>query len=238
MAEPFEVLIEVQRHDTTLDQLRHRLDTLPERAALAELAERRTRLDRTAGDVQAQVDELAGRQRKLEDHIAATAKRRHEIEQRMQSGAISASRDLQAMDHEVNQLSDRQSHLEEDELVLLEEQEPLDSLLGELRAELASLSVEADRLATAIAGAEAELEESISAEEDQRKELAVALPEELARRYEVLRSRLGGVGAARLVGDRCDGCHLTLPSVEVERIRHLPPEEFATCTQCDRILVH
>jgi predicted nucleic acid-binding Zn-ribbon protein len=238
MAELFEVLIEVQQHDTTLDQLRHRRDTLPERSALAELVERRSRLDRTAGDVQGQVDELAGRQRKLEEHIAATAKRRHEIEQRMRSGSISASRDLQAMDHEVNQLSDRQSHLEEDELVLLEEQEPLDSLLGELRSELDSLSVEADRLTTAIAGAEAELAESISAEEAQRKELASSLPEELSRRYEVLRSRLGGVGAARLVGDRCDGCHLTLPSVEVERIRHLPPEEFATCTQCDRILVH
>ena len=63
-------------------------------------------------------------------------------------------------------------------------------------------------------------------------------PSELAQRYEVLRSRLGGVGAARLVGDRCDGCHLTLSSVEVERIRRLPPEEFATCAQCDRILVH
>jgi hypothetical protein len=24
----------------------------------------------------------------------------------------------------------------------------------------------------------------------------------------------------------------------VERIRHLPPDEFATCDQCDRILVH
>ena len=35
-------------------------------------------------------------------------------------------------------------------------------------------------------------------------------------------AHLGGVGAARLVGDRCDGCHLTLPSVEVERIHHLP----------------
>ena len=64
------------------------------------------------------------------------------------------------------------------------------------------------------------------------------LPEELAQRYEGLRSRLGGVGAARLVGDRCDGCHLTLPSVEVERIRQLPPDTFATCPQCDRILVH
>jgi hypothetical protein len=46
------------------------------------------------------------------------------------------------------------------------------------------------------------------------------------------------VGAARLVGDRCDGCHLTLPSVEVERIRHLSADQFAICTQCDRILVH
>src|SRR5580704_13789045 len=191
MAQPFEVLMEVQKHDTTLDQLRHRRDTLPERAALVELAERRARLERTAADVQAQVDELAGRQRKLEDHIAATAKRRHEIEQRMRSGAISASRDLQALDHEVNQLFERQSHLEEDELVLLEEQEPLDSLLGELRSELDSLSVEADRLTTAIAGAEAELGESIRAEEVQRKELANDLPEELSRRYEVLRSRLG-----------------------------------------------
>ena len=32
----------------------------------------------------------------------------------------------------------------------------------------------------------------------------------------LLRAHLGGVGAARLVGDRCDGCHLTLPSVELE----------------------
>jgi len=26
--------------------------------------------------------------------------------------------------------------------------------------------------------------------------------------------------------------------VEMERIRRLPPDEFATCPQCDRILVH
>jgi len=45
-------------------------------------------------------------------------------------------------------------------------------------------------------------------------------------------------GAARLVGDRCEGCHLTLPSMELERIHHLSADTFATCPQCDRILVH
>jgi predicted nucleic acid-binding Zn-ribbon protein len=238
MAEPFDTLMQVQQHDTALDQLRRRKEALPERAALAEVGRQRAELDASVAEVVAQIDELAARQGTLEEHIAATARRRHDIEQRMQSGAVSASRDLQAMDHEVHQLADRQSHLEEEELVLLEEQEPLDQRLEQDRAALAALKVEAERLSVVIAEAEAEIDVAIAAEAAVRDEVAPRLPAELAARYEVLRTHLGGVGAAKLVGDRCDGCHLTLPSVEVERIRHLPPDEFATCPQCDRILVH
>ena len=62
-------------------------------------------------------------------------------------------------------------------------------------------------------------------------------PTALADRYETLRARLKGTGAARLVGSHCDGCHLELSSVEVEKIRALPPGEVATCEQCGRILV-
>jgi hypothetical protein len=142
------------------------------------------------------------------------------------------------MDHEVVQLAERQSHLEEEELILLEEQDPLDARLDEDRAAVTSLALEADRLMSAIAEAETEIDAAIAGEVEVRQQLASGLPPELAERYEFLRSHLGGVGAARLVGDRCDGCHLTLPSVEVERIRRLPPDEFATCPQCDRILVH
>ncbi len=238
MAEPFDILMQVQERDTTAAQLRHRREALPERALLADVDDHRSRLERSIGELQAQVDELAGRQRHLEEQIAATAKRRHEIEQRMQSGAVSASRDLQAMDHEVGQLAERQSHLEEEELVLLEEQDPLDARLDEDRSTSASLAIDAERLRASIAEAEIEIDAAIAAEVEVRHRLFPDLPPELAERYELLRSRLGGVGAARLVADRCDGCHLTLPSVEVERIRRLPPDEFATCPQCDRILVH
>jgi predicted nucleic acid-binding Zn-ribbon protein len=45
------------------------------------------------------------------------------------------------------------------------------------------------------------------------------------------------VGAARLVANHCDGCHLELPSMEVERIRHLGPDAIATCESCERILI-
>ena len=66
---------------------------------------------------------------------------------------------------------------------------------------------------------------------------AALLPTALSDRYETLRARLKGTGAARLIGSHCDGCHLELSSVEVETIRALPPGEVATCEQCGRILV-
>jgi hypothetical protein len=230
--------MEVQEHDTALDQLRHRIDSLPERLELQEVEKRQRSLEAAAVEVKTQVDDLAGRQRLLEERIAAAAKRRHEIEQRMESGEVSASRDLQAMDHEVHHLSARQAQFEEEEIALLEEEEPFDSLLEEHEAAASSLAAEASRLNAAIDEAEGEIRLSIAEEERLRAESAARLPDGLATRYEKLRARLGGVGAARLVGDRCDGCHLTLPSVEFERIRHLAPGEFATCPQCDRILVH
>ena len=238
MAEPYDTLIRVQEHDTALDQLRHRIEAMPERMALVGVRERQTRLVAAIADVQVEIDNLAGRQAVLEEQIAASAKRRHELEARMQSGAVTASKDLQAMDHEVTQLAERQRVREDEELVLVEEQEPFDESLASHRAEAADLEAEAVCLTVAVADAEVELQTAIDRETVARAAAAVGLPAELADRYERLRSHLGGVGAARLVGDRCDGCHVTLSSVEVERIHHLSAEAFAACPQCDRILVH
>ncbi len=237
MAEPFDTLIELQRHDTALDQLRHRLEALPERAALADLARRRRELETAASEVRVQVEDLIGRQQALEEQIAAAASRRHELEHRMRTGEVFAARDLQAMDHEAQQLATRQAHFEEEEIALLEEEEPLDEALARHEEMEARLRAEGEQLEAAVAAAEAEITAAVPVEEAARAEEAARLPADLAERYEHLRARLGGVGAARLVGDRCDGCHLTLPAVDVDHIRHLPPDELALCSQCDRILV-
>ena len=61
MAEPFDTLMQVQSHDTTLDQLRHRMETLPERSQLAGVRQRQVALAEATAEVQVQVDDLAGR---------------------------------------------------------------------------------------------------------------------------------------------------------------------------------
>jgi predicted nucleic acid-binding Zn-ribbon protein len=45
------------------------------------------------------------------------------------------------------------------------------------------------------------------------------------------------VGAAALRAGRCQGCHLTLNTVDLNQIRASAPDEVIRCEECRRILV-
>lgn len=230
-------LLRVQDLDTAIARLLHRKATLAERGELEATKGTLATLRAREAEVGGRRDELQARQAELEEQVAAMAARRKGLEDRMYADRGSAARDLQAMDAEIRHLAERRAELEEAELEVMVEQEPLDAELARLGGEAARLEETAVGLNGALAAAEAVVDEELTALEADRAAAAVGLPEDLVARYDGLRRRLGGVGAARLVGSHCDGCHLELPSAEVDRIRHLPPGTAATCDQCGRILV-
>ena len=237
MTAPFSRLLDVQDHDTAIDQLRHRRDHMPEKAELRAVeAERRTLNDRLAA-VRAQRDEVVSRQTTLEGEVAASEQRIMAIDKRMFSGQVSASRDLQAMQGEIDSLKARISSLEDRELEVMEEREPLDASVADREAAMATLDERAAALQSVIDATEAEIDIELASKTAERQTLAVDLPAELAENYERLRARLGGVGAAKLDHGTCMGCHLRLPAVEADRLRKLPPDALVFCDQCGRILV-
>jgi len=234
---PFELLLQVQQHDTVVDQLRHRRAALPERAELAEVQRRLGVLDARAKEVRAQHDELGTRQATLEQQIEASRQRKAALEKRLYGGQVAAARELQAMSDEVKHLGRHIGELEDREIGIMEELEPVDGELQESDVARDALESEAGRLRAAIGDAERSIDSEIAAEAEVRAGVAVSVRPELLARYEQLRARLGGTGAARLVGESCSGCHLALPSMELDRIRKAPPDAVITCDQCGRILV-
>jgi uncharacterized protein len=233
----FDRLLEVQDHDTAIDQLRHRLASLPERAELADVEGRLTRLRSRVAVVQTERDELGLRQAGLEQQIESSRSRKAELERRMFGGQGTSARDLQAMDDEVKHLSRHISELEDREIEIMEALEPLDAELGTAKVEGDALSQDRDRLRGTIDTAVVDIDAEIASQATARAAVAADLPADLLARYERLRTKLAGTGAARLVGESCGGCHLTLPAMEVDRIRRAPPDEVLTCDQCGRILV-
>ena len=236
-APALEALLAVQELDTAADQARHRLGQLPARRQLQEIRQRRRDLAARRSAAEAEREDVAGRQQALEEDLAATEKRRSEVSARLYSGAVSASRDLQALSAEVDGLTARASQLEDEGLAVLEEREPFDAAVAQLDAEEAALAGQEDRALAALGSAEAETGAEVDELMARRAEAAALVPPDLLATYDHLRARLGGVGAARLVGDRCGGCHLSLPATELDRVRHLPADAAVTCDQCGRILV-
>lgn len=233
----YEALLAVQDLDTHLDQLRHRRATLPERAELAAAESEADRIDRQLVDARAARDEVAGRQGVLEADLAQSEQRAETVSRRMYSGEVAASRDLSAMAADVEHQRARASDLEDQILALLEEREPLDGAVDALETERSAVAARIAAAEEALAGAEAVVDAEIADTDKRRTEASVSVPPDLLATYDRLRTRLQGVGAARLVGGRCDGCHLSLPATEVDRIRHLPDDALITCDQCGRILV-
>ncbi len=234
---PLQALAALQDIDTTLDQLRHRRSHLPERAELAAIEREMAVLEQAAGQAGAARARIAEQQTQLEADLAATEERARAVDRRLYGGTVTASRELQALAADVESLRARASALEDQVLELMESREPLEAELAGLSAQLQTLDARREAAAAGVATAEAGVDEELARFEKQRGQAGGSVPADLQAIYDRLRARLGGIAVARLVGNHCDGCHLTLPAMELDRIRHLPAGELITCEQCGRILV-
>jgi hypothetical protein len=237
VSDTFTHLLAVQDLDTSITQMEHRRNALAETSGLVAVESELATLGAEQADATGRRAALTATQNGLEEQIAGITERRDLVEKRLYAATSSSARDLQAMNEEVKHLTDRRAELEELELVTMLEADPIDAELAALRERITPLEVKAKELRDEVEQERLEIDAAIASAAGTRAAEAAQLPSALSDRYEALRSRLKGTGAARLIGSHCDGCHLELPSMEVERIRALPPGEVATCEQCGRILI-
>ena len=236
MAATFDALLEVQDHDTRLDQIRHRIESLPERAEVTAGARRLGELDDAIEARSATRAEIVRDQRRLEDEIESIGEKRKQVEATLYSGSVSNARELQDLQEESEALGRRITHLEDRDLELMEKLEPVDAELEVLNRTRTAEQERLDAAGVRLTTAEAELQVELDRVSAERDEVVQKVPAELLSQYEKLRSGLGGIGVARLVGSQCGGCHLTLSAMEVARIRK-NRDEITNCEECGRLLV-
>lgn len=234
---PFAPLLDVQGHDTHLDQLRHQRATLPARDNLARLEKELARVDEERGGVEAEREALTRSQRRLEDEVAALEAKAGEVHATLYGGTITSPRALQDLQAELDALRRRQAHLEDEIIELMELGEPFDAQLAELATERGGLDAEAGSVRAELTASEAELDVAIEQETSGRSRAAEGLDAALLAEYERLRTGLGGIGVARFEGGRCLGCQLMLSAVERDRLKGLAPDALVHCEECGRLLV-
>lgn len=232
-----DTLLELQARDTAIDRLQHRRDTIPERAALDAVRTELAAVEKQLADATERRDEVAREERRFDDEAGLLEDKAAQVERTMYSGEVTSPRELQMLQADVDQLRRHRRSLEDRELEVMERREALDAEVAQLEARSRELRADAARVESVLAAAEAEIDEELAGERAARDELAATVDAALLDDYERCRERARGVGAARLNGTTCQGCHLSIPSVEAERIRKSPPGTVAHCDNCGCILV-
>ena len=230
------LILEMQSLDNEIMQANTKLKSLPEIEQLLHIDKRITTATDELAVVKAEADQIALELRRGEVDVETVTDRIKKDEARLSSGNATP-KELEQLQHEVGTLKKRQESLEEIELEIMIRSDAITSRSNTLTTDLASLQTLKDEIAGRLKTATDEINKVIADKNTARNLVANQIEKPLLELYEKIRGNGGGVGAAALVGNKCNGCNLAINAVEMDRIKSLAKDELLRCEECRRILV-
>lgn len=227
--------VELAKLDQEFDQYSNQAKHHPKREVIVKNKDEIEKLESEIVELSARAGDIKKDSSKLEDEIEQVRARAEKDQSRIDSG--SNSKEITAMEHEIESLKNRQNDLENQELVLLEQIEELDKKRN-------AFEQQKSKFTTFLEQATVELKTDLTAlklKADQvnqdRQVLATKIEAELMQKYQKIRSERPGLAAARLVNGACAGCNISFSPIEVQEIKANDLELIMLCDNCSCILV-
>lgn len=230
------LILELQLLDNEIMQANTKLKSLPEIEQLLHIDKRIITATEELATVKTEADQIALELRRGEVDVETVTDRIKKDEARLASGNATP-KELEQLQHEVGTLKKRQETLEEVELEIMVRSEAITARTNTLTTDLASLETLKAEINQRLTTASGEINTVITNKKSDRDKVVVKIEKPLIDLYEKIRTASGGLAAAALVGNKCNGCNLAINAVEMERIKSLAKDELLRCEECRRILV-
>ncbi len=216
--------LEVASTEESLADVRARL---ADESALATARDRISELD-------GRLSELEPTRRLRERSAEEVRERLESIDNRLYGGVITNPRELTAAEDQRSYLETQRTDEEDKLLELMMEIEEAQAVRETTTGELARAEAARDDERP---GLEAEESRLVSRLEELRHDRGEAVAQFTAHDlavYERLREDRNGYAVAKVERGMCQGCRITLPSGELQRVR--TAQDLVQCSSCQRIL--
>jgi predicted nucleic acid-binding Zn-ribbon protein len=227
-------LLDLQRIDDELNRIAQHRRRLDQAADIAAAEQERSALRRTAADRRGELEDLRARIGRLESDVRTVEQRLERDHGRLASS--SSTKDVHGLEQEIGSLRRRREALEDDQLVLMEQVESVESAAAAVAASLAEVEQRIAALRTdredALSGLLAQQSDAAA----RRTALAAELPADLVALYDQQRTRYG-IGAARLVGAVSEGSNMALTGADLAAVRSAAPDAVVLDPESSCILV-
>ena len=201
------------------------------------------------GELQAKEQEIQIKKReivKLSLALAETEKLRQEkdrvfqdegkkaTDRRMRMNRIKNSKELMALQREIDLIKQGNSEREEELIKLMEETDRASSEIKGKEEELAKLQAEWDQEQEELRSQITGIDQAVSEAATRRQTIAAQVAGDLISRYELIFSRRGGTAVVQVTGGICQGCYMNVPPQLWNEI--IRSEKVHLCPSCQRIL--
>jgi predicted nucleic acid-binding Zn-ribbon protein len=230
-------LLDLQAADTTIAQLNHRKQTLPEHAAIADGKAERSRLISDLVATRTRVSDLQQEADKAESDLVPVRERRVRDQQRLDDGVVNDAKGIGVLTDEIAHLDKRISDLEDAELEAMEELDAATAREQELAGGVAELEASVRALIASRDEQLGQLDADLGAQQFARDGIAAGLPADLLALYDRIRARAGGLAAVELKGRRCSGCQIEITQSALADYGAAAADDVLRCEECERILV-
>jgi predicted nucleic acid-binding Zn-ribbon protein len=230
------LLIDLQKIDTTIMACGLKLANLPEHEQIKAIHKRLEDAAVELKVVETELEDVSIDLRRSEVDVEAVVDRMKKDEGRLSSGSASP-KELEQTQHELATLAKRKAELEDSELEIMMRYDSVKKRLDELASDEVGLKQLELELNVRLENAKTQLDAELSKAKSDRALLVPQIDGSLYDLYEKVRGSANGIGAALLIGSKCDGCHLQINAIEIERIKSLAVDEVLRCEECRRILV-
>lgn len=230
------LLIDLQQLDSQLARLSHERSHLPVLGRIEATIERLRANRRAAVHAAAALSEAETAAAHSEKEVEQVVRRAATLRERLSAGTA-ATRDLTAIQGEIDQLGRRQGVLEEAQIAAMEALEAAQAQVAGLSAEEQEIR-SAGRDLTAVRDAEfARIDRQVEQIQAERDDLAGTIEASLLAEYDDVRARTGGLGAVALRGRRLEGANIEISPAELARMAAAPADAILHAEENDVIVV-
>jgi predicted nucleic acid-binding Zn-ribbon protein len=226
-----DLLLKLQKLDDEIDALKAEEESIPEKKQ----------------EIEEGLKSIESRVQKAKDESVEFAKTRKDLEIELEANndsmskfqsqlyQVKSNREYEALQHEINDLKEKTSGLEDKILETLEHSEQLSK---QIQKERQALEQEGEHAKQAQAKLEEQLEElkgRIAVKSDERLRLVADLDPALLRRYERIRESKDGLAVTSVENGACGGCFRKIPPHEMQNLKK--EDRIITCEGCGRIII-
>jgi uncharacterized protein len=158
------------------------------------------------------------------------------MDRRMRMNRIKNTKELQALQREIDQIKQNNSELEEELIGLME---AIDAIKADIKAkeeEMAKMQQEWQKTQQEMEAQISGIDRAVSEAATRRKSIASQVTGDLITRYELIFARRGGMAVVEVTGGICQGCYMNIPPQLWNEI--IKSEKVTLCPSCQRILYY